>query len=154
MVMVRLVRMGLMLDGPTVTGRTRAQQVARKAGGAAVVAADLETEDGGSVELDSILALQPLNKVGQDESLLAVQELTLVEAVLVHVDSDQDVVAGSQRQLRLGILIGRLAERVVRIPERNRNFFNKQKSPSHLFNSKLTKYPDSKTTFDSLFGFE
>lgn len=136
--MVRLVRVGLLVDGPSVTGWADAQQIARKAGSAAIVSADLEerkfqsgttvsamlgktdtdleTEDGSPVELDQVFALQPLDEVGRDETLPTVQQFALVKAILVHVAPDQNVVAGCERQFCFRILIRRLGEWVVRVP--------------------------------------
>lgn len=68
------------------------------------------------MEFEQLVADETVNEVGGHQPPSPVQRLAVEEAVLVHVAPHQQVVACVDVQLGLGVVVGRLRERVVRVP--------------------------------------
>jgi hypothetical protein len=68
------------------------------------------------MELEQLVADESVNEVGGHQTASPVQRLAVEETVLVHVAPHQQVVARVDVQLGLGVVVGRLRERVVRVP--------------------------------------
>ena len=103
-----------------------AQQIPRKAGRAAVVTGQLQSQNGSSVELDQILTLQQaanqktlendvdqsdrylksLDEIRRNQTPPTIQQFAVVKSVLVHSAPHQDVVAACQGDFRFRIVVG------------------------------------------------
>jgi hypothetical protein len=68
------------------------------------------------MELEQLVADEAVDEVGGHQPAPPVQRLAVEEAVLVHEAPHQQVVAGVDVQLGLGVVVGRLREWVVRVP--------------------------------------
>lgn len=65
------------------------------------------------MELEQVIADEFLHKVRRDESPTSIQSFRVEEAVLVWLSPHEEVVATLDRQLGLGILVGRVLEGLV-----------------------------------------
>ncbi|KAH9402832.1 hypothetical protein TYRP_015592 [Tyrophagus putrescentiae] len=103
------VRIG---NAPFQTTATTSRNAPTKSSSATHISALMSVENGG-LKLKQVLAGELLDKVGRDQAPAAVEQLSVVEAVLVDAAKDEDKVAADERHLGVRILIRATASAVL-----------------------------------------